>query len=166
MFGCVVAGRLLQTNLQQIDETHALFEIADAGSINHISVFLLGTGRCHFHFFKLYRWNIQFCSTVPRRIWCYRSFPLARKRIPIIRDVSTPFPVRPPSSHSPQAIERKTVRNISSPRNLHAKHHSYPIRLHQLQLFSTECCECYSHLRLLHWTTPSDPRTSFFIAVF
>lgn len=96
MFGCVVAGRLLQTNLQQIDETHALFEIADAGSINHISVFLLGTGRCHFHFFKLYRRNIQFCSTVPRRIWCYRSFPLARKRIPIIRDVSMPFPVRPP----------------------------------------------------------------------
>ena len=48
MFGCVVAGRLLQTNLQQIDETHALFEISDAGSINHISVFLLGTGKYHF----------------------------------------------------------------------------------------------------------------------
>ncbi|KAI0633993.1 DUF775-domain-containing protein [Trametes polyzona] len=43
MFGCVVAGRLLQTNLQQIDETHAIFELPSAGSINHICVFLLGT---------------------------------------------------------------------------------------------------------------------------
>ena len=44
MFGCVVAGRPLQTNLQQIDETHAIFELPAAGSINHVSVFLLGTG--------------------------------------------------------------------------------------------------------------------------
>ncbi|PIL29323.1 hypothetical protein GSI_09374 [Ganoderma sinense ZZ0214-1] len=43
MFGCVVAGRPLQTNLQQIDETHAIFELPSAGSINHVSVFLLGT---------------------------------------------------------------------------------------------------------------------------
>ncbi|KAM5539748.1 hypothetical protein V8D89_006561 [Ganoderma adspersum] len=43
MFGCVVAGRPLQTNLQQIDETHAIFELPAAGSINHVSVFLLGT---------------------------------------------------------------------------------------------------------------------------
>jgi protein Hikeshi len=43
MFGCLVAGRLLQTNLQQIDETHALFELANASTINHICVFLLGT---------------------------------------------------------------------------------------------------------------------------
>ncbi|KAI0795587.1 hypothetical protein C8Q75DRAFT_803454 [Abortiporus biennis] len=42
MFGCLVAGRLLQTNLQQIDETHALFELPAAESINHICVFLLG----------------------------------------------------------------------------------------------------------------------------
>ncbi|KDQ32689.1 hypothetical protein PLEOSDRAFT_1033993 [Pleurotus ostreatus PC15] len=43
MFGCVVAGRLLQTNLQQVDETHAYFELSGASTINHISVFLLGT---------------------------------------------------------------------------------------------------------------------------
>lgn len=43
MFGCLVAGRLLQTNLQQIDETHALFELPAAESINHICVFLLGS---------------------------------------------------------------------------------------------------------------------------
>ncbi|EIW53670.1 DUF775-domain-containing protein [Trametes versicolor FP-101664 SS1] len=43
MFGCLVAGRLLQTNLQQVDETHAIFELPSAGSINHVCVFLLGT---------------------------------------------------------------------------------------------------------------------------
>ncbi|KAF9647095.1 DUF775-domain-containing protein [Thelephora ganbajun] len=43
MFGCVVAGRPLQTNLQQVDETHALFELPNASTINHICVFLLGT---------------------------------------------------------------------------------------------------------------------------
>ncbi|KAK7449229.1 hypothetical protein VKT23_013374 [Stygiomarasmius scandens] len=43
MFGCLVAGRLLQTNLQQVDETHALFELPNASTINHVCVFLLGT---------------------------------------------------------------------------------------------------------------------------
>ncbi|KAH8112416.1 DUF775-domain-containing protein [Phellopilus nigrolimitatus] len=43
MFGCVVAGRLIQTNLQQIDDTHAVFELPSASTINHICVFLLGT---------------------------------------------------------------------------------------------------------------------------
>ncbi|KAJ3761733.1 DUF775-domain-containing protein [Lentinula raphanica] len=43
MFGCLVAGRLLQTNLQQIDDTHAIFELPNASSINHVCVFLIGT---------------------------------------------------------------------------------------------------------------------------
>lgn len=43
MFGCCVAGRLLQTNIQQLDETHAAFELPNAETINHICVFLLGT---------------------------------------------------------------------------------------------------------------------------
>lgn len=43
MFGCCVAGRLLQTNLTQVDETHAYFELPMASSINHVCVFLLGT---------------------------------------------------------------------------------------------------------------------------
>ncbi|KAG6333583.1 hypothetical protein ID866_5499, partial [Astraeus odoratus] len=57
MFGCCVAGRLLQTNLQQIDETHALFEIPAAEKVNHVCVFLLGTipfpdgYGCTVHFF-------------------------------------------------------------------------------------------------------------------
>ena len=44
MFGCVVAGRPLQTNMQQVDETHALFELPNASTINHICVFFLGNG--------------------------------------------------------------------------------------------------------------------------
>ncbi|TFK67612.1 DUF775-domain-containing protein [Pluteus cervinus] len=43
MFGCLVAGRVLQTNLVQTDETHAYFELPAAGSINHVCVFMLGT---------------------------------------------------------------------------------------------------------------------------
>jgi len=43
MFGCIVAGRLVQTNLQQVDVNKYVFELPDAGSINHIVVFLLGT---------------------------------------------------------------------------------------------------------------------------
>ncbi|KAG8775360.1 hypothetical protein FRB91_011808 [Serendipita sp. 411] len=43
MFGCCVAGRLLQTNLQQIDETHCTFSLESAETINHLCVFLLGT---------------------------------------------------------------------------------------------------------------------------
>ena len=44
MFGCCVTGRLLQTNLVQVDETHAYFELMNASTINHVCVFLLGTG--------------------------------------------------------------------------------------------------------------------------
>ncbi|KZT01606.1 DUF775-domain-containing protein [Laetiporus sulphureus 93-53] len=43
MFGCCVAGRPLQTNLQQIDDTHAIFELPAPSTINHICVFLLGS---------------------------------------------------------------------------------------------------------------------------
>lgn len=53
MFGCCVAGRLLQTNLQQVDETHAIFELPAAELINHICVFLLGTGNSIFAPFHL-----------------------------------------------------------------------------------------------------------------
>ena len=45
MFGCCVAGRLLQTNLTQVDESHAYFELANASTINHVCVFLLGSGK-------------------------------------------------------------------------------------------------------------------------
>ncbi|KAJ1994911.1 hypothetical protein GGI25_001214 [Coemansia spiralis] len=43
MFGCIVAGRLVQTNLQQVDVNKYVFELSDAQNINHIVVFLLGT---------------------------------------------------------------------------------------------------------------------------
>ncbi|KAK6094291.1 hypothetical protein MT418_005361 [Batrachochytrium dendrobatidis] len=43
MFGCIVAGRLVQTNLQQVDASKYAFELQDAASINHLVVFLIGT---------------------------------------------------------------------------------------------------------------------------
>ncbi|KAG9076924.1 hypothetical protein FS749_011232 [Ceratobasidium sp. UAMH 11750] len=43
MFGICVAGRLLQTECQQIDETHVAFTIESASNVNHICVFMLGT---------------------------------------------------------------------------------------------------------------------------
>ncbi|KAJ1978388.1 hypothetical protein H4R33_005985 [Dimargaris cristalligena] len=43
MFGCIVAGRLVQTNLQQVDVNKYVFELADPATVNHIVVFLLGT---------------------------------------------------------------------------------------------------------------------------
>ncbi|GHJ85524.1 hypothetical protein NliqN6_1926 [Naganishia liquefaciens] len=45
MFGCIVAGRLVQTNLQQVDQagTSFVFEIERAHEVNHLTVFLLGT---------------------------------------------------------------------------------------------------------------------------
>ncbi|KAJ2766167.1 hypothetical protein IWQ57_004482, partial [Coemansia nantahalensis] len=43
MFGCIVAGRLVQTNLRQVDVNKYVFELPEVHSINHIVVFLLGT---------------------------------------------------------------------------------------------------------------------------
>jgi len=43
MFGCIVAGRLVQTNLQQVDTSKYVFELQDGQSINHVVLFLLGT---------------------------------------------------------------------------------------------------------------------------
>ncbi|ODO04549.1 hypothetical protein I350_05153 [Cryptococcus amylolentus CBS 6273] len=52
MFGAIVAGRLVQTNLQQmqaiqvkliLDETHFVFPLEQPYDINHLTVFLLGT---------------------------------------------------------------------------------------------------------------------------
>lgn len=43
MFGCIVAGRLVQTNLRQVDQTKFLFDLSDPHSINHIVIFMLGT---------------------------------------------------------------------------------------------------------------------------
>ncbi|KAK4689194.1 protein Hikeshi, partial [Tremellales sp. Uapishka_1] len=43
MFGAIAAGRLVQTNLQQIDETHFAFPLEQPYEINHLTVFLLGT---------------------------------------------------------------------------------------------------------------------------
>ena len=90
MFGCCVAGRLLQTNLQQVDETHALFELSAASTINHICVFLLGTGKLNSSV-AVNCLIVSNYSTVSRRLWGYCPFPLARQRIPAYGDVSSPY---------------------------------------------------------------------------
>ncbi|KAI8997842.1 hypothetical protein BDB01DRAFT_772641 [Pilobolus umbonatus] len=41
MFGYIAAGRLIQTNAQQVDVNKYVFELPDAASVNHIVVFLL-----------------------------------------------------------------------------------------------------------------------------
>jgi hypothetical protein len=45
MFGVVLPGRPILTNLQmqQVDDTHAFFELPNATLVNHICVFLLGS---------------------------------------------------------------------------------------------------------------------------
>ena len=40
MFGVIIAGRAPQTNLEQIDSTKYVFNLPDAGSINHLVVFM------------------------------------------------------------------------------------------------------------------------------
>lgn len=64
MFGCCVAGRLLQTNLIQVDETHAYFELPNASTINHVCVFLLGTGML-----------LELFVTMTRTDLLYSAFP-------------------------------------------------------------------------------------------
>ncbi|KAF8605453.1 DUF775-domain-containing protein [Ceratobasidium sp. AG-I] len=73
MFGICVAGRLLQTEFQQVDETHAAFTIDAASNVNHICVFMLGTvpfppgfaATVHFHWpgkgFQLLGTYVQKC---------------------------------------------------------------------------------------------------------
>uniref|UniRef100_A0A8C6WDA4 Protein Hikeshi n=1 Tax=Nannospalax galili TaxID=1026970 RepID=A0A8C6WDA4_NANGA len=53
MFGCLVAGRLVQTAAQQVAEDKFVFDLPDYENINHVVVFMLGTipfpegmGRC------------------------------------------------------------------------------------------------------------------------
>ncbi|XP_058058132.1 protein OPI10 homolog [Anopheles bellator] len=41
--GVIVSGRLVQTDFQQINESHFLINIPDADNVNHVVVFLTGT---------------------------------------------------------------------------------------------------------------------------
>jgi hypothetical protein len=88
MFGCCVAGRLLQTNLQQVDETHALFELPAASTINHVCVFLLGTSEFNLSIAVDFRLACRKSSTISRGLWCYSPLLLARQGIPTPGDVS------------------------------------------------------------------------------
>ncbi|XP_046406049.1 protein OPI10 homolog [Ischnura elegans] len=42
IFGCIVSGRLVQTDFQQIGETQFVITIPEADNINHIVIFLTG----------------------------------------------------------------------------------------------------------------------------
>lgn len=42
MFGCIAAGRPVQTNLVQVDSSKYVFELTNAESINHLVIFLAG----------------------------------------------------------------------------------------------------------------------------
>ncbi|XP_066562375.1 protein Hikeshi [Amia ocellicauda] len=43
MFGCLVAGRLVQTDVQQVASDKFVFNLPDYENINHVVVFMLGT---------------------------------------------------------------------------------------------------------------------------
>ncbi|XP_041128669.1 protein Hikeshi isoform X1 [Polyodon spathula] len=43
MFGCLVAGRLVQTDVQQVAEDKFVFNLPDYETVNHVVVFMLGT---------------------------------------------------------------------------------------------------------------------------
>ncbi|XP_067299002.1 protein Hikeshi [Pseudorasbora parva] len=43
MFGCLVAGRLVQTDAQQVSAGKFVFSLPDYESVHHVVVFLLGT---------------------------------------------------------------------------------------------------------------------------
>ncbi|XP_072433840.1 protein Hikeshi isoform X3 [Chiloscyllium punctatum] len=43
MFGCLVAGRLVQTDAQQVAEGKFVFNLPDYENVNHVVVFMLGT---------------------------------------------------------------------------------------------------------------------------
>ncbi|KAJ3302675.1 hypothetical protein HDV03_004795 [Kappamyces sp. JEL0829] len=42
MFGLICAGRLVQTDITQVDTQRYIFQIQDAPTVNHLVVFLLG----------------------------------------------------------------------------------------------------------------------------
>ena len=41
----LLPGKPVQTNLQQVDETHAVFFLGNPAEINHVCVFLLGDSK-------------------------------------------------------------------------------------------------------------------------
>ncbi|XP_030636381.1 protein Hikeshi isoform X2 [Chanos chanos] len=43
MFGCIVAGRLVQTDAQQVANDKFVFNLPDYENVNHVVVFMLGT---------------------------------------------------------------------------------------------------------------------------
>ena len=116
MFGCCVAGRLVQTDLQQIDDTHACFWLEAASSMNHICL----SPRYWYvilDFFLLVPILICHRESIPRWLWRDRAFLLAQQRFPAIGNVSIFIFLLQANLIVPQAIQRKTFRNISPQRH-------------------------------------------------
>ena len=96
-----------QTNLKEIDETHCAFQLENASNINHICVFLLGTG------VRSLLDNIGYTNTgdtsaISTRLCRHCSFFLAKQGLPIARNVSahSPFP-NPTLDTSPRLSNEK-----------------------------------------------------------
>eukprot|EP00128_Syssomonas_multiformis_P016499 Colp12_sorted_trinity150504_noHs@31276 len=70
MFGCIVAGRLVQTECVQVDPTHFLFTLPDGTHINHIVVFMLGTTP----FPEGYGASVYFNWPTPEPAWQYLGY--------------------------------------------------------------------------------------------
>lgn len=66
MFGCVVAGRQIQTNLQQVSEGKYVFILPEPTKINHLVIFVTGTINKADNISSLY----IFCRAFPRGLWC------------------------------------------------------------------------------------------------
>lgn len=96
-----------QTNLQEIDETHCAFQLENASNINHICVFLLGTGVRSLSDSIGYT-NTADTSPISTWLCSHCSFFLARQRLPIARNVSahSPFP-HPTLDASPRLSNEK-----------------------------------------------------------
>lgn len=102
-----------QTNLKEIDETHCAFQLENASNINHICVFLLGTG-VRSLFDNIGCTNTGDTSAISTRLCRHCSFFLARQGLPIARNVSAHSPSPNPtldassrlSNEKPSAIFR------------------------------------------------------------
>eukprot|EP00048_Salpingoeca_helianthica_P004465 m.77074 g.77074 ORF g.77074 m.77074 type:complete len:198 (-) comp13204_c0_seq1:20-613(-) len=70
MFGLVAAGRLLDTNAQQVDVNKFVFPLPDPESIKHIAVMMLGTVPLDPDFGAA----VYLCWNNPDPLWLYLGF--------------------------------------------------------------------------------------------
>ena len=71
MFGCLVSGRIVQTNAQQVDANRFVFAVEKANQVQHVAVFLLGamcvlsstfyvpTSICSYYYYQIHYNNVK-----------------------------------------------------------------------------------------------------------